>query len=96
MINRALIAIAFAAASVSAAPAFAVDAKSCATTPAALRGIASNADADKSAKALRLVVVGEKLCAAGNRGEAAKKFAAAARALDTDLAVLAAPAVIAQ
>lgn len=96
MFNRALIAIAVAAAAVSAAPAFAIDAKSCVTTPSALRGIASSADAAKSAKALRLVAVGEKLCAAGNRGEAAKKFAAAAGTLDTDLAVLAAPAVIAQ
>lgn len=60
----------------------------CTTAPASLRAAASNADAAKAEKALRLVVLGEKLCAAGGRGEATKKFAAAAKALDTDLASL--------
>jgi hypothetical protein len=71
-----------------AAPALAVDAETCTTTPAALRTLAAGAEPAKAAKALRLVSVGEKLCAAGGRGEAAKKFAAAAKALDTESAAV--------
>jgi hypothetical protein len=72
-----------------AAPAFAIDAETCTTTPAALRDRAAGADPAKAEKALRLVSVGEKLCAAGGRGEAAKKFAAAGKALDTESAAVA-------
>jgi hypothetical protein len=85
----ALVAVSVAA---LAAPAMA-GANPCDTAPASLRALAGNAEADKAKKALRLVLVGERLCAAGGRGEAAKKFAAAAKALDTDLAALSVPAV---
>jgi len=95
MINRVLIA-AFALVASASAPALAVDATTCTTTPASLRSMAATADADKSEKALRLVAIGEKLCAAGGRGEAAKKFSAAARALDTDLAAVATKTASAQ
>ncbi|WP_439532894.1 hypothetical protein [Polymorphobacter sp.] len=78
------------------APALAADTTSCASAPGVLRQAAATADAAKADKALRLVAVGEKLCAAGGRGEAAKKFTAAARALDTDLATIPANAPSAQ
>jgi hypothetical protein len=71
-----------------AAPALAVDAESCTTSPAALRARAAGAEPARAEKALRLVSVGEKLCAAGGRGEAAKKFAAAAKLLDTGAVAL--------
>ncbi len=84
MFNRALIAIAL----ISAAPAFAVDANVCKSTPSAIRSAAASAQPEQAKKALKLVSVGEKLCEAGGRGEAVKKFSAAAMALGTDLAAL--------
>ncbi|GGI84298.1 hypothetical protein GCM10007973_21040 [Polymorphobacter multimanifer] len=87
MFNRALIAIAFAAAAVSA-PAFAADANTCKNTPAALRSAAATAQPEQATMAMRLIVVGERLCDAGGRAEAGKKFASAAKALGTDLAAL--------
>ncbi len=86
MINRALIAIAIAAG--FSAPALAVDASVCVTSPAAIRNAATTAQPEQAKKALRLAAVGEKLCDAGGRSEANKKFAAAAKALGTDLAAL--------
>ena len=93
MNNRFLIApIAFAisAAFIGAAatPAMADEAKTCVTTPAQLRNIAATAQPDDQRKALTLVSVGERLCAAGGRYEAGKKFAAAAKVLGTDVAAL--------
>lgn len=87
MINRAILALSIAAAAV-AAPAFAADANSCKTAPAAIRSAATTASADQARKALQLVRTGELLCDAGGRAEAGKKFAAAARALGTDMAAL--------
>jgi hypothetical protein len=87
MFNRALIVIALAAATVSA-PAFAADANTCKGTPAALRSAAASAQPEQASKAMKLIVVGEKLCDAGGRSEASKKFASAAKALGTDLASL--------
>lgn len=94
MINRALIAIAIAAG--FSAPALAADASVCVTSPTAIRSAAANAQPDQAVKALRLVTVGEKLCEAGGRSEASKKFAAAAKALGTDLASLTTATVSAQ
>lgn len=86
MFNRALIAIALAAG--VSAPAFAADANTCKSTPSALRTAAATAQPDAAKKALKLVTVGEQLCEAGGRSEAGKKFAAAAKALGTDLAAI--------
>ena len=72
----------------AASPAMAADTV-CATTPAQIRTIAATAQPDQARKALGLVNIGEKLCAAGGRGEAGKKFSAAAKLLGTDLAALA-------
>jgi hypothetical protein len=93
MTNRFLIApiaIAISAAFIGAAasPAVAAPSGVCTTAPEQIRTAAAAADAEKATKALRFVAVGEKLCEAGGRGEAAKKFAAAAKALGTDLAAL--------
>jgi hypothetical protein len=76
----------------SASPAMAA-AATCATTPAKVRAAAATATPDQQKKALQLVSVGEKLCAENSDFEASKKFAAAAKALGTDLASL--PAVVA-
>ena len=84
------VAIALSAAFVGAAsaPAMAADA-TCTTTPAQIRTLATTAtDADNARKAISLVNVGEKLCDAGARNEAGKKFSAAAKLLGTDLAAL--------
>lgn len=86
MFNRALIAITIAAG--FAAPTFAADANTCKTTPAAIRSAAATAQPEQAKKALKLVGVGEQLCDAGGRSEASKKFAAAAKALGTDLAAI--------
>lgn len=86
MIKRALIAITIAAG--FSVPALAVDASACTTSPTAIRNAATSAQPEQAKKALRLVSVGEKLCEAGGRSEAGKKFAAAAKALGTDLAAL--------
>jgi hypothetical protein len=97
MNNRFLIApiaIAISAAFVSAAasPAMATEAQVCATMPAQLRTIAATAQPADQRKALSLVSIGEKLCEAGGRNEAGKKFAAAAKVLGTDVASLSAAA----
>jgi hypothetical protein len=84
------VAIALSAAFVGAAsaPAMAADA-TCTTTPGAIRTlITTTTDADSARKATSLVKVGEKLCEAGARNEAGKKFSAAAKLLGTDLAAL--------
>ncbi|WP_310496960.1 hypothetical protein [Sandarakinorhabdus sp.] len=71
----------------AAVPAQASDV-SCAATPGQIRTLAQTAPAGNAAKALKLVSTGEKLCAADNRFEAGKKFAAAAKLLGTELAAL--------
>ncbi len=93
MNNRFLLApIAFAISAAfigaAASPAMAAESKTCVTTPAQLRDIAATAQPDEQRKALSLVTIGEKLCAAGGRSEAGKKFAAAAKLLGTDVASL--------
>jgi hypothetical protein len=74
----------------------ATEAGFCVTAPGQIRAIATTADADKARKALNLVNVGEKLCEAGARNEAGKKFSAAAKALGTDMAALTSAAPTAQ
>lgn len=94
MIIRILVAaIAFgAAANVSAAPA-----ANCATTPVQLRAAAaSSTDVAAQRKALMFVATGEKLCTDNARFEAGQKFAAAAKALNVDLASLPAATASAQ
>lgn len=75
-------------AGLAAVPAVAAPLGDCATTPAQLRAAASTADAGTQRKALMLVSTGERLCAVDADLEARKKFAAAARALNVDLAAL--------
>lgn len=77
-------------------PAMAADANACTTAPAQIRSAAATATPDQARKALNLVNVGEKLCAAGGRGEASKKFNSAAKALGTDMAALTTAAPTAQ
>lgn len=74
-------------AAVAAIPAFANPTPSeiCASAPGALRALAATADAGVQRKALRDIQLGEALCEARNRPEAARKFRAAAAALGTDL-----------
>jgi hypothetical protein len=64
----------------AAGPAAASD-DACAVQPSELRAAASTVDNDAARQALRNVVIGEKLCEAGNERAAAKKFAAAGRVL---------------
>ena len=71
----------------SAGPAMA-GAEACAAAPAKLRSIAATADADAQRKAERNIALGEALCDARNRPEAAKKFNLAAKALGTELATV--------
>ncbi|MFZ4110692.1 MAG: hypothetical protein ACOYKQ_09520 [Polymorphobacter sp.] len=82
----------------AATPAIAADADAgvCATAPGQIRTVAATAEADKARKALGLVNVGEKLCEAGARNEAGKKFSAAAKVLGTDMAALTSAAPTAQ
>lgn len=80
----------------AASPAMAAETGICATAPAQIRTAATKAEADQARKALGLVSVGEKLCEAGARNEAGKKFAAAAKALGTDMAALTSAAPTAQ
>ncbi len=82
-----LFAMAFAAATllISAVPA-AASSETCDTAPARLRAIAATADADAQRKAGRNIDLGELLCKARNKSDAAKKFSLAAKALGTDLA----------
>lgn len=79
----------------AAAPSFASSAETCAVAPAKLRAIAATQDADVQRKALRNVDLGESLCEARNRSEAAKKFNLAAKALGTDLATVLASGAVA-
>ncbi len=78
---------------VAAAPAMAAPpaAVACATAPAKVRAAAATAQPDQQKKALELVSLGERLCTADSAYEASKKFAAAAKALGTDLAALPSP-----
>jgi hypothetical protein len=84
------LAAAVSAASLSflAAPAMASDAQTCAAAPAKLRTLAASADAGVARKAERNIALGEALCDARNRSEAAKKFDLAAKALGTELAAV--------
>ena len=92
MIRRFLVAapfaVAFAAAFVGAAAYAAPTPTVCDTTPGALRAAGASAPAAAQQKAAILISTGEHLCADDARGEAAKKFAAAARILNVDLATL--------
>jgi hypothetical protein len=81
-----LIAAATAGLFIAAMPAAA--AESCSATPAQLRSVAASADAATAKKALGFVSIGEKLCDQGADRAAGKKFAAAAKALNVDLASL--------
>lgn len=101
MNNRFLIApIAFAISAAfigaAASPAMAAPAGTCTTAPAQIRSIAATAQPEQARKALNLVNIGEQLCEAGGRSEANKKFAAAAKALGTDMAALSNTAPAAQ
>lgn len=71
---------------IAAAPASADE--SCSTTSSQLRTVAATADAAAAKKALGFVSIGEKLCDQGADRAAGKKFAAAAKALNVDLASL--------
>ncbi|WP_448581406.1 hypothetical protein [Thermaurantiacus sp.] len=57
----------------------------CAVAPGALRTLAATAEGATQRRALRDIQLGEQLCEARNRPEAARKFRAAAAALGTDL-----------
>ena len=70
---------------ISAAPALA-GSEACAVAPEKLRAIAATAEASVQAKAIRNIALGEALCDARNKSDAAKKFNLAAKALGTDLA----------
>jgi hypothetical protein len=72
----------------AAAPAIAGDAETCAVAPVKLRTLAAGADADAARKAERNIALGEALCDARNRSEAAKKFNLAAKSLGTELAAV--------
>ena len=88
--RRLFVAPAAAAGLFLAMPAFA--ATDCAATPAQLRTAAASAEASVAKKALGYVSIGEKLCEAGNDRAANKKFAAAAKTLNVDVASLTAVA----
>jgi hypothetical protein len=83
-----VIAISAAFVGAAATPAMAAEAATCTTTPVQIREIAAAAQPEQARKALSLVRIGEKLCDAGARNEAGRKFAAAAKALGTDVAAL--------
>ena len=83
-----LIAAAATLAALTAAPAFARAPVSCTQTPAQIRTLAEAKGGEDATKAIKLVVTGEKLCAADAKFEAGKKFAAAAKLLGTELAAL--------
>jgi hypothetical protein len=72
----------------AAAPAAANTAQTCAVAPVKLRTLAASATADAARKAERNIALGEALCDARNRSEAAKKFDLAAKALGTELAAV--------
>lgn len=81
---------------ITTAPALAAPATVCATTPTQLRTAATSADIGAQKKAMLLISAGERLCQADARDEASKKFAAAARALGVDMAVLPTATALAQ
>lgn len=93
------IAVAVSAAFIGAAasPADAATATNCSTTPAQLRAAAATAASPAAQrKALGLVATGELLCRDNSNFEAGKKFAAAAKALNIDVASLPAVSASAQ
>ncbi|WP_374388756.1 hypothetical protein [Sandaracinobacter sp.] len=71
-----------------AAPALANDAETCAVAPVKLRTLAASAQPEAARKAERNIALGEALCDARNRSEAAKKFNLAAKSLGTELAAV--------
>lgn len=72
-----------------AAPAVAATgAETCTVAPVKLRTLAAGATADVARKAERNIALGEALCSARNRSEAAKKFNLAAKSLGTELATV--------
>ena len=81
-------AISAASLSVLAAPVLASDADTCAVAPVKLRTLAASAQPEAARKAERNIALGEALCDARNRSEAAKKFNLAATSLGTELAVV--------
>ena len=90
MTNRYFLPVAFAISAAfagAAAPALAAD-STCVTAPAQIRTLAASAQPEQARKALSLVSTGEKLCDAGGKNEAGKKFSAAAKVLGTDMAAL--------
>lgn len=84
---RAIVSMIVLAAATVSAPAFAAP-ENCAAAPAALRTAAATAGVDAQRVALTNVSMGEKLCVAGNRFEATRKFRMAAKALNVDLATV--------
>jgi hypothetical protein len=66
---------------VTAAPASAATAETCATVPTQVRQAVTTVDAGTARRALGYVAIGEKLCEAGNERAANKKFGAAIRAI---------------
>ena len=86
--TRFLIAAALAAAVAAPAAAVAPNQAMCDTTPGQLRAAGASAPAVAQQRAAILISTGEHLCADQARAEAAKKFAAAARILNVDMATL--------
>ena len=83
--RRTLISIALLLSAAQAAPAFAADDR-CTTLPDTIRTAAATAEPEAAKRALQRVSLGEKLCEARNRRDAAAQFRAAARDLGLDLA----------
>lgn len=84
----ASLAIAVCAAALVATGPAAAQSMACDVAPAKLRAMVPAADASAQSKALRNIALGEALCEARNRADAAKKFNMAAKALGTDLATV--------
>lgn len=82
------LAIALSAGAMFAAAPVAAQSTACDVAPAKLRAMAATADATVQGKAMRNITLGEALCEARNRADAAKKFNLAAKALGTDLATV--------
>ncbi len=82
------LAIALSAGALLAAAPAAAQSTACDVAPAKLRAMAEGADASAQRKAVRNINLGEALCEARNRADAAKKFNLAAKALGTDLAAV--------
>jgi hypothetical protein len=81
------VAVSAASLALSAGPAVA-GSEACTVAPAKLRTLAASANGDAAKKAERNIALGEALCDARNRSEAAKKFNLAAKALGTELATV--------